>query len=56
MGMVTAGTDKAADPEKELSSGYFQGTDIAAMNGKAARVTAGTGKPVELQLLSLIHI
>lgn len=48
MGMVTAGTDNPADPEKELSSGYFQGTDIAAMNGKAARVTAGTGKPVEL--------
>ena len=39
MGMVTAGTDKAADTEKELSGGCFQGTDIVAMNGKAARVT-----------------
>ncbi|EOS73355.1 hypothetical protein C819_01983 [Lachnospiraceae bacterium 10-1] len=56
MGMVTAGTDNPADPEKELSSGYFQGTDIAAMNGKAARVTAGTGKPVELQLCNKIII
>ena len=48
MGMVTAGTDKAADTEKELSGGWFQGTDIVAMNGKAAGVTAGTGKPVKL--------
>lgn len=59
MGMVTAGTDNPADPEKELSSGYFryfQGTDIVAMNGKAARVTAGTGKPVELQLCNKIII
>ena len=54
MGMVTAGTDNPADLEKELSSGYFQGTDIVAMNGKAARVTAGTGKPVELQLCNKI--
>lgn len=56
MGMVTAGTDKAADTEKELSGGCFQGTDIVAMNGKAARVTAGTGKPVELQLCNKIII
>ena len=59
MGMVTAGTDNPADPEKELSSGYFryfQGTDIVAMKGKAARETAGTGKPVELQLCNKIII
>ncbi len=31
-------------------------TDIVAMNGKAARVTAGTGKPVELQLCNKIII
>ena len=48
MGMVTAGTDKAADTEKELSGGFFQGRGIVAMNGKAAGVTAGTGKPVKL--------
>lgn len=56
MGMVTAGTDKAADTEKGLSSGYFQGTGIVAMNGKAGRVAAGTGKPVELQLCNKIII
>ena len=56
MGMVPAVTYKAADTEKERSGGGFQGTDIVAMNGKAARVTAGTGKPVELQLCNKIII
>ncbi len=48
MGMVTAGADNPADTEKELSGGCFQGRGIVAMNGKAAGVTAGTGKPVKL--------
>lgn len=48
MGMVTAGTDNPADTERELSSGYFQGTGIVAMDRKAAGMTAGTGKQVEL--------
>ena len=56
MGMVTAGADNPADTEKELSGGCFQGRGIVAMNGKAARVTAGTGKPVELQLCNKIII
>ena len=48
MGMVTAGTDNPADTERELSSGYFQGT--------AAGMPAGTGKFVKLQAVNKIII
>ena len=56
MGMVTAGTDNPADTERELSSGYFQGTGIVAMNRKAAGMPAGTGKFVKLQAVNKIII
>ena len=54
MGMVTAGTDNPADTERELSSGYFQGTGIVAMNRKAAGMPAGTGKFVKLQAVNRV--
>lgn len=56
MGMVTAGTDNPADTERELSSGYFQGTGIVAMNRKAAGMPASTGKSVKLQAVNKIII
>lgn len=56
MGMVTAGTDKAADAERGLPSRHFQGTGIVPMNRKTTGVTAGTGKFVELQLCNKIII
>lgn len=54
--MVTAGTDNAADTERDHSRWCFEGTGIVSMNRKAARVTAGTGKPVELELCNKIII
>ena len=56
MGMVTAGTDNPADAERELSKRHFQGTGIIPMNRKAAGMTAGAGKSVELQAVNKIII
>lgn len=56
MGMVTTGTDETADTERELSNRYFQGTVIVPMNRKAAGMPAGTGKPVQLQVVNKIII
>lgn len=50
MGVETAGTDNPADAERKLSQMGFQGTCIVAMNRETAGMSAGTGKPVKLQI------
>ncbi len=54
--MEAAGTDKAADTEREFPGRHFQGTGIVPVNRKAAGVAAGTGKPVELKMSNKIII